>query len=83
MIMHDFKDYFEKKVKVKTLENETFQGELTGFENGVDSSSGQDEIELFAEGVYIGIEIPDIESVELLYDLDDEQIFQDIDVEDD
>lgn len=66
MTMHDFKDYFEKKIQVITLEDEVFQGILTGFENSFDSSSGQDEIEIHVDDVYIGIEIPDIKSVKII-----------------
>ena len=56
--------FFEKKVKITTLENEIFVGVITGFEDDLDTSSGKDEVELDVGEYDIGIEISDIKSIE-------------------
>ena len=60
MTMFDFKDYFEKKIRVITSDGKTFEGVLSGFEDALDSSSGEDEIELDVGECYIDIDIPSI-----------------------
>ncbi|MBP1537215.1 MAG: hypothetical protein ILA17_05010 [Ruminococcus sp.] len=59
MTMLDFKDYFEKRIRVFTADK-VFEGELTGFIDELDSSSKKDEIELDVGECYIDIDIPSI-----------------------
>lgn len=63
MTFKDIKNYFEKNVKITTFENEIFSGKVTGFEDELDTVSGNDEIELDIGKCYISIEIPDIKSI--------------------
>lgn len=66
MTMFDFKEYFEKRIRVLTSEGKKYEGVLSGFENGFDSSSGEDEIELYVGDCCIDIDISSIKSVELI-----------------
>ena len=68
MTIFDFKDYFEKMIEVTTTENKTFKGKLTGFDDAIDTSSGQDEIELYVGDCYIGVDVPSIKSFKLISD---------------
>ena len=66
MTMKDFVPYFdfETKVKIMTSYGKSFVGVITGLDNDFDTESGQDEVELDMGKYYLGIEIPDIISVE-------------------
>ena len=66
MTVFDLKDYFEKKIRVITLDGKSFEGILSGFEDALDSSSGKDEIELYVGECYIDIDVPSIEYVKLI-----------------
>ena len=65
MTMKDFAPFFDFKTKVKivTSYGKTFVGTITGLENGFDTESGKDEVELDVGSYYTGIEIPDIVSI--------------------
>lgn len=66
MVMKDFAPYFdfETKVKITTADAQSFVGMITGFEDGLDTESKKDELELDVGNHYVMIEIPDIVSVE-------------------
>lgn len=66
MIMTDFKDFFEKRIRIITFDDKMFEGVLTGFEDALDSSSGTDEIELDMGDCYIDVDIPSVKTVELI-----------------
>jgi hypothetical protein len=68
MTIWDFKIFFDFKTKVKitTSDSKIFVGIITGFEDGDDTSSGKDELELDIGKCYIGIEISDIKSIEVV-----------------
>ena len=66
MTIFDFKDYFEKIIEVTTTDDKTFRGKLTGFDDAIDTSSGQDEIELYVDDCYIGIDVPSIKNFKLI-----------------
>lgn len=68
MTIFDFKDFFEKIIEVKTTDGKVFRGRLTGFEDELDASSGQDEIELYIGDCYISVDIPSIKNVKLISD---------------
>lgn len=66
MKIFDFKDMFEKKVRVITKDGKIFEGILSGFEDAEDSASGEEEIELDMSGFYLSLEIPEIKSAILV-----------------
>jgi hypothetical protein len=66
MTYADMQKYFEKRVMITTLEDEVFVGTVTGFDDALDTDSGNDEVELFIEKYFVCIEIPDVKSVKIL-----------------
>lgn len=68
MTVFDFKDFFEKQIKIKTSDGKEFRGKLTGFEDEDDSFSGEDEIELTVGTHEVSIEVSSITAVSLIND---------------
>ena len=66
MTLDELKDYFERKVKVTTTDIKTFEGVFWGVEPYYDTSSGDDEMELDAGSIEIGIPISEIKSIEII-----------------
>lgn len=66
MTMKEFAPYFdfETKVKITTIDAQSFVGIITGFEDKLDTESKKDELELDVGDYYVMIEIPDILSIE-------------------
>ncbi len=66
MTSRDFEKFFdfETQVKISTSDGKSFTGIITGIDDDFDTASGVDEIELDVGTHYVGIEIPDIISVE-------------------
>ncbi|GEM_PF-5872361 len=68
MTIFDFKDCFEKQIEVLSTDGKIYRGKLTGFEDKEDTSSGEDEIELYVGDCFIGIDVPHIKSFKLISD---------------
>lgn len=51
---------FETKVKITTKDKSEYIGIITGVDDALDTSSGEDEIELDMGTYYLGIELSDI-----------------------
>ena len=60
MTIQDLKEYLEKRVQITTRSGKVFKGVITGLDNGFDTNSSVDEVELDVGSYYEGIEIPDI-----------------------
>ncbi|MCR4889754.1 hypothetical protein [Ruminococcus flavefaciens] len=68
MTIFDFKEYFEKIIEIITTDGKTYKGKVTGFDDAIDTSSGQDEIELYIGDCYVSVDVPSIKSFKLISD---------------
>ena len=66
MTIWDFADLHEKKCSVTTMDGTVFRGDLYLGETEFDSSSGEDEIDVFTGKGYVCLPVSDIKSAVLI-----------------
>ena len=66
MKYEDYKDKLEKEVLLTTMDDMVFRGVLYLGDSKYDTSSGEDEVEIFTGKAIVGIVESDIKSLEVL-----------------
>lgn len=66
LTVSEIKKMFGKEIKVILSDGLVFHGTLTGFYDKYDTMSGSDEIELDIGKSYVGLEVGDIISAEIV-----------------